>query len=173
MTQDPPSSVDPWQNFKAPVEEDMRFQRRFWRVQRIGWAFMALVLIAAALGVFSEGPLSWTHAQGDQVTVEYQRVYRNGAPSELVLSFSPGFDGERTVILPHSLLQKVTLETITPTPERSETQADGLHLTFAVPDAGPESRIYLQVRPNGLGPLRGDIRSAEGGAARLRSFILP
>lgn len=38
------------------VSEDMAFQHRTWVVQRVAWAALALLLIAAMLGLFSVGP---------------------------------------------------------------------------------------------------------------------
>ncbi len=51
----PPRTLD--------VEEDMAFQRRNWRAERIGWAAMVAIVIAAVLGLFASGPLSWATAQ--------------------------------------------------------------------------------------------------------------
>jgi hypothetical protein len=30
------------------IDEDLDFQRRYWRVQRVGWALLALFLVAAS-----------------------------------------------------------------------------------------------------------------------------
>ncbi|MDQ6718742.1 MAG: hypothetical protein M3Z17_10420 [Gemmatimonadota bacterium] len=47
------------------IAEDMNFQRRTWMVQRVGWAIMILVCIAALFGVFGKGPLSNGHFGDD------------------------------------------------------------------------------------------------------------
>jgi hypothetical protein len=41
-----------------PVREDMRFQTVTWTVERVAWALLALVPLAALAGLFSHGPLS-------------------------------------------------------------------------------------------------------------------
>lgn len=40
------------------VSQDLNFQRREWVVQRVGWVVMAVLLVAALLGLFGPGPLS-------------------------------------------------------------------------------------------------------------------
>ena len=55
------------------VGQDLDFQRREWAVQRVGWGAMALVILAALLGLFgSSGPLSRaaTNAADDLVRLE-------------------------------------------------------------------------------------------------------
>ena len=40
------------------IREDMRHQRLEWAVERVGWAAVALVLVAALAGLLGHGPLS-------------------------------------------------------------------------------------------------------------------
>jgi hypothetical protein len=54
--QDPTHLPAPSSQFQ--IDEDLNFQRREWKIQRAGWVTMALVIIAALLGVFGAGPLS-------------------------------------------------------------------------------------------------------------------
>lgn len=56
-----------------------------WRLQQLGWAVMALIVVLALLGVFSTGPLSWssTTAADGTVEVQYQRFVRNGGDNTL------------------------------------------------------------------------------------------
>jgi hypothetical protein len=58
------------------VNADIEFQRRVWRVQRIGWLIIAAVIVAALLGVFGGGPLSRAAVQGDGLRLEYERFAR-------------------------------------------------------------------------------------------------
>jgi hypothetical protein len=42
------------------VDQNLEFEKVFWRAQRIGWGVVALVVLAALLGVFGNGSLGWT-----------------------------------------------------------------------------------------------------------------
>jgi hypothetical protein len=70
------------------IDEDLDFQRREWRAQRVGWALLSVFLIGATLGVFGGGgPLSSTKARADdgRLRVEYERFVRVGASSEITI----------------------------------------------------------------------------------------
>ena len=47
---------------KYPVREDMRFQRRSWALERVGWAVLALIAIAGLTGALGNGPASRAQA---------------------------------------------------------------------------------------------------------------
>src|SRR4051812_23902911 len=46
----------------AEVAQDLEFRQHSWRVQRVGWAALALLTGAALLGPFGKGPLCRTTA---------------------------------------------------------------------------------------------------------------
>jgi hypothetical protein len=76
------------------ITEDLDFQHRIWKLQRIGWAVMVLLILAAVLGLFGRGILSRavvTDAQG-QLSVEYSRFARFQAPVELVVRIQHAAD---------------------------------------------------------------------------------
>lgn len=54
------------------VSEDLDFQRKEWRVQRIAWTCMAVLILAAALGAAGSGPLSsrTAKARGGHLAVD-------------------------------------------------------------------------------------------------------
>lgn len=91
------------------LHEDLAHERREWKLQRVGWALMALALLAAVLGLFGHGPLSETaSASADgALTVRHQRFERYQAPSEYDIGALPALAAGgvlvRTSILAASL----------------------------------------------------------------------
>ena len=69
------------------VGEDLAFQERQWKVERIGWALMALIALAGLAGLFGGGPLSAATVGGDNLPLEvmYGRFVRHRTPTELTL----------------------------------------------------------------------------------------
>ena len=67
------------------LAEDMEFQRKNWRAERIGWAVLAFILLAAALGLFGQGPLGGTvvAAGDDSLSLTYERFWRLSSPTRL------------------------------------------------------------------------------------------
>ena len=167
---------DEWADRSTPLQEDMRFQRRFWGFQRAGWVLVSLLLAATVLGLFSEGPLSWTvtRAGDGTLAIEHERFLRSGASTSMTIRLGGERAGpEHVIVISHSLLQTLTFETVQPEPVRAETHPDGLHLTFAAPGDG-DSAIYIALRPEAAGFVDGAI--AIGGSdaqARLRLFVYP
>jgi hypothetical protein len=61
------------------VGESLSLQRREWRVDRVGWVVMGLILVAGLLGVWGGGLLGSVTATGSdgRVLVDYDRFVRN------------------------------------------------------------------------------------------------
>ncbi len=142
----------------------------------MGWLLLLLLLGAAALGAFSEGPLNRTEAQAGEgeLSVQHQRFYRKGASSviEVGLRGDPSRP-ETEVLIGSPLLDALSLETIRPNPDRAQAGRDGLLLTFSVPDGGPAT-VYLGIRPRTIGRVHGAIAVAGTGASvPVRFFVYP
>jgi hypothetical protein len=69
----------PSRSSQLQIDEDLAFQRREWKIQRVGWGAMALVIIAALLGVFGTGPLSNATLEREGLRLEYERFCRFAA----------------------------------------------------------------------------------------------
>ncbi len=65
------------------VDEDMQFQRKEWTVEHWSWIGMAIIAIAALLGLFGQGILSKTTVENGPIQVEYGRFERLLAPIQL------------------------------------------------------------------------------------------
>ena len=77
-------------NFLA-LDQDLDFQRRSWRLQRLGWSAMGVTVLAALLGLFGTGPLSsaTVSSQDEALTLQYNRFWRVQSPMTLRLSVTP------------------------------------------------------------------------------------
>lgn len=167
----PQTSDAEWTDRTTPVREDMAFQRKAWRVQRWGWAVLALALALAALGLFSEGPLSRARASVEGLEISYQRVLRNDAAASITMRLSGPFTGNEVVIDP-VLAAGLGIETILPAPVLAHAHDDGLHLTFAAPPNGARA-VEFAIRARTPGVLRGSIGLARGPRADITIVVLP
>ena len=52
------SEQDEFLDRNYPIQEDMRFQEKLWKLERVGWITLTLVVAITLLGVFGAGPLS-------------------------------------------------------------------------------------------------------------------
>jgi hypothetical protein len=100
------------------IEEDPRFQRREWRVQRVAWLVFALIIVAALAGVFGRGPLSSASVSGAGLRLDYERLARWRTPQTLTIQLT-GDDaaaGPHVIWISRDYLEGVEIERITPEP---------------------------------------------------------
>src|SRR5688500_11374240 len=58
------------------VDQDLDHVRSLWRVQRVGWVIMLLLVIGGLLGLFGKGPLAEHQVQTNGLTLDYDRFAR-------------------------------------------------------------------------------------------------
>lgn len=144
------------------LEDDMRFQHRLWRIERLGWLLMALLVVAAAAGL-GPGPLARTQASGERLLVEYDRVARLDTATEIDLRTGPGTTELR---LTGSLLRDAEVHDSFDAPLRAGPDG-ALQL-----DAMGDTRLVLTPRGIGLHELRAEI-GATGESVEFRQLVLP
>jgi hypothetical protein len=159
------------------IETDSAFQERLWTLQRVAWVLMALVVIAALIGLTGRGG-SYAHAtveaEGDGVALDYPRIARWQAADQMVLRI-PDPSGDRIdVTLSGKFAELFTVESVQPQPASSAAVADGHRLTFDLgSEAGPRSinftlRALKPALPTGF-----EVAAGDGPPLRARTVVLP
>jgi len=161
------------------LEEDPAFQRRSWRVERIGtWAFVA-ILAAAAAGLLGSGPLSHgTATVPGTLRVEFQRFAQYQSPDTLLIHVEPGVAPGRELRLwfDRRYLEGARLETMVPPPVRVETAADRLTFVFALTEPGVPFTASVGLQPQRVGLIhaRLGLEPADGGSRlAFRQVVYP
>ena len=151
------------------------FQRRFWRIQRVGWVIMALILLAALLGLTGKGgPLARASVTGPEGEVVYPRVARWQTADELEVRFSRVSAGEATVQVGVEFGRVFQVEGIQPEPSSSIVIAGGQQLTFEVGPGEGEKSVTINVRPTQPElATRIPIRINGGDPMRITPVVLP
>jgi hypothetical protein len=162
-------------NKAIQLDEDMGFQRWEWRVQRVGWVLMVLILVAAVLG-FLGGPgflndMQWGN-QGGSLLVEGRRIERHHRPTEMTvhLDKSAVKDGRVTFWIAESFLKKVKIESVMPEPLEMKRTADRVEMIFAMEGEG---QVKLHVEPDSVGSAQGRMGIVGGGEVEVAQWVLP
>jgi hypothetical protein len=157
-----------------PVREDMPLQLRAWRVERVGWCCLLAVVLLALAGIFGKGPLSSAKASSadGRLQVEYQRVARNGAHSELLIEVQGAGERQVEIDLSGELFDGVSIETIEPQPLRSATSDGSGQRLLAAADSQGRVRLRLDMRAEGIGRYDASIGAGAQRVA-LQQLILP
>lgn len=159
------------------VHQDLEFQRRAWVVQRVGWAVMLLVVLAALLGAFGRGPLAKAQAgaRGDPVWMEYERFTRHASLGTLKVHLAAGVaqNGKARVWLDRKYIQGVKIEDINPEPESVEAGQEGLVYVFSLADPAQPTTVTFHVQYDGYGSRRGGVGLAGREPLRFSQFVFP
>jgi hypothetical protein len=159
------------------LDQDLAFQHRSWIVQRIGWIVLGLIIVAALLGLFGEGPLSHTTArtQDGSLGLAYNRFWRVQAAMTLRVFLMPktAYAGEVRLWLSRSYVDAVDVQHITPQPQRVEAGTDRLTYVFAISQMGQQIEITFQVKPERPGRVAGRLGLEDGTTLSFAHVIYP
>jgi hypothetical protein len=164
------------------IDEDLPFQRREWVAERVGWAAMALLVLAALLGLFGTGPLASATAgnPAGPLWIEYERFNRLLAPATLRVHLGAGAarGGEARVWLDRRYLESVQLQRVTPQPDGVEAAPDRMVFVFRMAEPDQPTTITFSFKPERFGSLPGRAGLAGAGAPpdrplRFRQFVYP
>ncbi len=157
------------------VKQNERFQRREWRLERIGWALVGAFVVAGLIGLLGTGPFSWATATSNEglVTVDYQRVTHHEADDALELTFPADAveDGTISVEITGTWLSGIDLQGVSPQPSEERTIPNGVVFEFAVERPGP-TRARLTFRAQEYGTLSAEV-TVRGDTVSLSQLVLP
>jgi hypothetical protein len=157
------------------LEERLDFHRRNSLVQRIAWCLLALLLIAALLGVFGAGGVfAEARVIGEGgVELRYDRFARRSASSTLLLRLGEAGAGSQVrVRLARAFIERAQIDSVTPEPQRVETDTDGVTYVFAAGRA-PSAPVRFDLKLERSGRYRDQVVLEPGGTLELRQFIYP
>jgi hypothetical protein len=158
------------------VDQELDYQQREWKAQRVGWAVMLLIILATLLGLFGRGPLSRASIGGDPLKLEYERFTRHASPTQLTVHLAPGVagkDGKARVRLRRDYMQGVRIEHITPEPESVEASEDALEYVFEVADPSHPVTAVFQLEADKMWSRSGHIALGDGQPLRFTQFVFP
>jgi hypothetical protein len=156
------------------IEQDGDFQRAEWRVQRVGWIVLAVLLALAALGLFGNGPLSHRTVQADGLTVTAQRFARNMTQQTLTIDVGRQHvqGAEAVVLVSRELLAAVEIQQITPTPSEVASGRDHLAFTFPV-ERGLGVTVVFAVEAEEIGLVEAEVAVPDGTRVDFWQLLYP
>ena len=144
---------------------------------------MALVLLAAILGLFGNGLFSETTASvsnGDtEVSLSYPRWDRMSHPIRIELEIESASLTEETlqVTLSNDLTKKMQIENVLPEPDSSSIGPEGAVYEWQVQDWAGKLLIKFEYRGTEWRTVRGDVKVSAGqrelGSLELSQFLFP
>jgi hypothetical protein len=159
---------------RLDIIEDLTFQRRWWRIQRAGWATMAVLVVAAFIGLFGDGIIGQrraTFASG-RIVANFDPVARRSATDSLEFEIQEIRDAAISLQIPRSFLQHVVIRNVEPRPIASHSDRRSVTHVFAPPLSGGHAWIGIDLEYVQAGVHRGKF-VLDGEECRITQVVLP
>ena len=153
------------------LDEKRSFQRKFWRVERLGWLLFAGLVLCALTGLAGGGGhfSRQSVAAGDALLDLPRIAHAQGDDRISILAGAGG--APLSIVLDDAFSRYFLIEGMQPEPERSGMVPSGFELVFSRSGDGP-SRILIDIRPLRPGWTSVAI-SVDGEQAGARILVLP
>lgn len=159
------------------IDQDLALERRGWVIERVSWALMLLVVLAALLGLFGRGVLSHASAADARGTlrVEYERFARVRAPATMRVHVAPDAARGDTVVvwLDRAYVEHVEVVRVLPDPDRVTLDGDRVEYRFAAPQRPQPVTVTLDLEPEQFGRKRAWVGLRGGDSVRIAQLIYP
>jgi hypothetical protein len=160
------------------IEQDLAFERRSWRIQRILWVVVGLVLLSALAGLTGRGPLSRVQAgsRGLGLEIRYQRYERLHAPAavELVMRPADASDPVVSLWIERRYLEAFEIEQVVPEPLQSMMGRDHVRYDFIALRPGEPLAVRFSLAPRRAGLAQGRWGLDAGSrSVALRQYVYP
>lgn len=159
------------------LNQDLPFQHRTWRIQRIAWGVIALILLCAVLGLFGHGPLSRTTARDPSLplSLDYERFgrYQSALTLRVHVHETPTDQDTVRIWFSRDYLSKIEIKQILPEPVGAETSPTGMIYQFRLAQPEQRSDVIVSVEMEATGFIEGRIGLDESHALTFRQWIYP
>ncbi|MBW4037294.1 MAG: hypothetical protein HIU91_00205 [Acidobacteria bacterium] len=160
---------------KIAVGENLEFQRKWWRFERVIWSVFLVILVCDVLGLFGRGWLSKAKLVSDdgELTLNYERMERSDTPSIMTLHFSEQaiHDGRVKIFVGRTILGPLGAQRISPQPVVSAIGEGGITYTFAATEA--PAVVQIALKPSFPGPHKFTMRMEDGRPVEGSVFVFP
>jgi len=158
------------------VSEDIDYQEKEWKVERIGWVMIVVLILFALLGLFGGGPISTVTQSGVRgFSLTYERFDRQMNPSKLILEI-PGEgvnQGEVKFWVDREYLKKVQVEVISPNPDGVELAPQRIIYTVTVAESDQPVVVVFEIQVEESGLRRGEVGLDGGESIKFTQFVFP
>ena len=155
------------------LQEDLRQERWEWVVQRLAWLLLYALLVAIVFGLLGHGPLSTTQVgnPSQESALEFDRFMTIKSTNELTLTLPPAA-GEVKAVLAGEYADKVEIREITPEPEKSVLESEGMAFVFNA-DSHRPTQVRFVIEPRSMGRLKGWFAVAGEPRLNFSQFVYP
>lgn len=161
---------------RIQISQNLQFLKREWRFQRFGWLVFALLILLGLSGALGRGPLAMATIGNDVLRIEYERILRHAAISDMKITVGPSAaaaDSTFRLYLSADYLARFDVQNILPQPVASGYRGDMAWFEFERTDATRPALIVVHTKPSGYWRVDAQAAVDGGPALHIAQFILP
>ena len=157
------------------IEENMKAQRRLWKIQRVVRAIALVILALGLAGAFGGGPLSHASASQGGSSLQYERIAYQHTPQTYHLSVGreSAPSGKVRLWFDRETLKKMKLDQVVPEPTGTALAADRLILEFKAEGEQGPFEILFEFDANEAGVNTARIGIESGPTFEFKQLVLP
>ena len=154
------------------IDLDRSFQEKMWVVERIGWALMFLIVVAALAGFTGvTGAASSGRAEAAGATIDYPRISRWQTADTLAVDFAESTAGKVEVLIPKAFTKVFAIDGVTPQPSKVTATPEGQLYEFELAAEAGKKTADFSIRA-GRPSLPTQARGAVAGEPFAMPFIV-
>jgi hypothetical protein len=140
-------------------DNDIEHQKLAWKIKRIGFGIIFLLVVLSSLGVFSQGILSSAYINAQNNRMEFHRFMRAGAPSDLIFTLTPA-SNSISLLISNNYMRNISIEMVSPQPVNEIAGDEFTEFTFNVSAIG-QNLIKFSFTPEKPGYSKAIIKTGE------------
>ncbi|UWZ83286.1 hypothetical protein [Occallatibacter riparius] len=157
------------------VGEDLEFQRKWWRFERIVWPILLAIVVIDILGGFGRGWIANAKktTPDKAMTLDYERIERASTPSVMTFQFSDAavHNGRIILYMSDSVVKPLGATRIAPQPIMSSIGNGGI--TYVFPAGPAPAMVQIQLEPSFPGPHKFTVRAEGEPPMDATVFVMP
>lgn len=159
------------------IDLDPDYHRHYWRLQRVGWIGLTLIVAAALAGSFGPGLMgrSVTSSKESNLLITYDHFLHYQAPAEIEIEAHPTDTMANSVQLKinRSYIDDIELTRIDPEPESQEGTSDKIIYTFNHPRTGDPVKVSFYFEPTRFGSIPLKVSVDDKSPIAIKQFVYP
>lgn len=154
------------------IKEDINHQKLAWKIRKIGFIAIFILVILALSGLFGSGFLSSAEAGNDHMKINFERFIRAGGPAEIKFDLKDFKDSLVSVFINNSYTKNIQIEKISPAPEEEIGGSSFTEFIFKVNTDDKNSQVKMNYTAKATGIFKADI-IYQGSTFSFNQIIYP
>jgi hypothetical protein len=154
------------------LKDDIQHHERAWKLKRIAWYIMAIIVLLAILGFIGGGETSERTYVSKHLTVSYQKMAHTASPTVFEVTLDPQSSDTVMVRFENNYFKRMEIEGIIPEPVSSASSEGMVSYFFLNKDKSKAIEIEFLIRADKFGCYDFAV-SCDNDRLHLSQFIFP